>query len=87
MSKAFMLVLLFAMISFSGCTDGQLGKLSAYNGSAEVKCYSGDTLIYEGASTGKISNSESSDGYYFVDKKDNLLKEISGNCIITYKEY
>lgn len=85
--KLLSLFLMSLTLLFSGCTDGQLGKLSSYNGSANVKCYSGDTLIYEGISTGKISNSESSDGYYFVDKKDNLLKEISGNCIITYKEY
>ncbi len=71
----------------AGCTDGQLGKLSALGGSANVKCYSASLLIYEGSSTGKVSSSESSDGYYFVDKSDNKLKEVSGNCVITYQNY
>ncbi len=38
-------------------------------------------------STGKVESSDSSDGYFFVDAKDNKLKEVSGNCIITYESY
>jgi len=64
-----------------------MGKVSAYGGSANVKCYSGTMLIYDGDSTGKVQNSQQSDGYYFVDRKDNKLKEISGNCIVTYNSY
>jgi hypothetical protein len=74
-------------ISLVGCTDAQMGKFSALGGSAKVDCYSGERLIYSGESTGKVSNSESSDGYYFIDKSDNKLKEVSGNCIITYNNY
>lgn len=64
-----------------------MGKLSAYGGSANVRCYSAEKLIYEGDSTGKVTSSSSSDGYYFVDRKDNKLKEVSGNCVITYNSY
>jgi hypothetical protein len=78
--KLLSLFLMSLALLFAGCTD-------ASNGSASVKCYSGNILIYEGESTGIVSNSTESDGYYFIDKKDNLLKEVSGNCIITYKEY
>ena len=81
------LLTLGLVVLVSGCTDATLGKLSSYGGSATVECYSGERLIYRGDSTGKVSNSESSDGYYFVDKSDNKLKEVSGNCIITYKNY
>jgi len=80
------LTLLMA-IGLTGCTDAQLGRLSAYGGAANVKCYSAELLIFEGDSTGKVSSSESSDGYYFVDKADGKLKEVSGNCVITYSEY
>lgn len=79
-------VLLTALLCVA-CTDGQLGKLSALGGSANVKCYSAEKLIYDGNSTGKVSSSSQSDGYYFVDKKDGKLKEVSGNCVITYNEY
>jgi hypothetical protein len=85
--KLMSLFIISLALLFTGCTDADIGKLSAFNGSASVKCYSGNILIYEGESTGKVSNPEGSDGYYFVDKKDNLLKEVSGNCIITYREY
>jgi len=76
-----------SMLVLTGCTDAARGKLSAYVGSAGVVCYSGSSLIYKGESTGKVSSSESSDGYYFVDKSDGKLKEVSGNCIITYNSY
>lgn len=76
-----------AVLILSACTDARWGKISAYGGSATVKCYSAEKLIYEGESTGKVSSSESSDGYYFIDKSDGKLKEVSGNCVITYNIY
>jgi hypothetical protein len=82
-----MKILIIITLFLTACTDAQFGKISALGGSAKVVCYSGDLLIYEGESTGKVSNSSQSDGYYFIDKKDNKLKEVSGNCIITYNSY
>lgn len=84
--KKVLSVCLLAILA-TGCTDGTLGKLSAYGGSANVKCYSGTLLIYDGHSTGKVQSSSQSDGYYFVDREDNKLKEVSGNCVITYNSY
>lgn len=75
-----------AIVSLSGCTDAGLGKITSLGDSALIKCYSGELLIYEGHSTGKVRNEQSSDGYYFVDRKDGKLKEVSGNCVITYGE-
>jgi len=83
----YILLLLSALLLFTGCTDAARGKLSAYCGSASVKCYSGTKLIYDGKSTGKVKSSSSSDGYYFIDASDNKLKEVSGNCVITYEAY
>lgn len=71
----------------TGCTDATIGKLSAYGGSANIKCYSAEKLIFEGTSTGKVTSESSSDGYFFVDAKDNKLKEVSGNCVIEYQSY
>jgi len=83
--KSFILVVI--ALTFIGCTDAAKGKISAYGGTATVVCYSGERLIYSGESTGKVSNSAESDGYYFIDKADNKLKEVSGNCVITYNTY
>lgn len=82
---------IFAITIIAGltasCTDATLGKLSAYGGSADIKCYSGTKLIYEGTSTGKVQSEASSDGYNFVEKKSGKLKEVSGNCVIEYQKY
>ena len=72
-------------LSFTGCSDAQWGKLGAYGDSATITCYSGGKLIYNGESTGKVISEKSSDGYFFKDKKDGKLKEVSGNCVIAYK--
>lgn len=71
-------------IMLIGCTDAQRGKISALGDNAKIECYSGDKLIYSGFSSGKISNEENSDGYYFRDKKTDKYMEVCGNCVITY---
>ena len=55
------------------------------NREAYIKCYSGGELIFDGESDGKVFSEENSDGYVFIDKKDGKLKEVSGDCIISYK--
>lgn len=85
--KLFTLLLLATCATITGCTDAAQGKLRAYGGAADIECYSGTALIYEGTSTGKVNSSKSSDGYYFVDIADGKLKEVSGNCVIAYKGY
>ncbi len=84
MRNTTMLLITLLALTITGCTDASWGRMSALGNSAKVKCYSGELLIYEGESTGKVKNSEQSDGYYFVDKADGKLKEVSGNCIVEY---
>ncbi len=55
------------------------------NREAYIKCYSGGKLIFDSESDGKVFSEENSDGYVFIDKKDGKLKEVSGDCIISYK--
>ena len=78
---------MIVVLGLSACTDGMVGKVRSFGGNAKVECYSAELLIYSGYSTGKVNSSAQSDGYYFVDKKDNKLKEVSGNCVITYENY
>lgn len=82
----FAVVIAFALIVLSGCSDAAMSKLSnkLTGEAASVKCYSGDKLIYDGVSTGKISTEQSSDGYYFREKSSGDLVEVSGNCLIRY---
>jgi len=78
------LVLGFSLLSAIGCTDAQISKFQSLGDSATIKCYSGEKLIFEGKSTGKVKSEANSDGYAFKDAGDGKLKEVSGNCIIEY---
>lgn len=78
------LSVIIALCALNGCTDAEWSKLKSYGGRAEIECYSGTKLIYQGTSTGKINSSEQSDGYYFRDDKTGKLMEVSGNCVIRY---
>ena len=82
--KVFVVTIL--AISILGCTDATISRIGAFGDSAHVQCFSGEKLIYDGRSTGRVSNSENSDGYYFRDASDGVLREVSGNCIVSYGE-
>lgn len=75
--------LMAIVVALSGCTDAGIAKMVSYGNTSLVQCYSGERLIYEGTSTGKVSNESSSDGYFFEDSATGLLMEVSGNCVIT----
>jgi hypothetical protein len=81
MKILFIVITLFILAS---CTDAGIGKMTSLGGSADVRCWSGGQLIYEGESTGKVESELDSDGYFFRDKKTNEFMEVSGNCVINY---
>ena len=82
--KAFITAtLLGGAVLTTGCTDAFKGKLVSYGNQSHLQCYSGGKLIFEGVSTGKVTSESSSDGYYFTDAEDGMLKEVSGDCVIT----
>ena len=66
----------------TSCTDAKRAKLLALGSSRSIECYSGDTLIYKGMSSGKIASEQASDGYYFKDNATGKLMEVSGNCVL-----
>ena len=68
----------------ASCTDTQMSELSAYGDPANVTCYSGGVVVFEGRSTGKVSSSTSSDGYLFRDASTRRLTEVSGDCVLQY---
>lgn len=80
-----LMIFLLMIASIIGCTDAEMQKLTNLGNSAYIECYSGELLIYSGTSTGKVISESTSDGYFFKDAADGNLKEVSGNCIISYK--
>ncbi len=79
-----LIVVLLISISTVGCTDAERSKFFNYGKSAEVKCYSGDRLIYSGYSSGKVVSYDDSNGYMFRTKDTGTLMKVSGNCVIKY---
>tara|TARA_Y100001972_G_scaffold38686_1_gene47729 strand:- start:14967 stop:15254 length:288 start_codon:yes stop_codon:yes gene_type:complete len=92
-------ILLFLLIFAVGCTDAVWDKFATIGRKAEVKCYSGNTMIFWGVSSGKVSNEEHSDGYFArwkvkqvsgqwdsVETGQTLAASVSGNCIIIYED-
>jgi hypothetical protein len=89
--------LLTMLILFTSCTDAAWDKFSALGNRSEVKCYSGERLIFHAYSTGRIANEEGSDGYFarwniisvdgqwkHIDTTQPLSAGVSGNCVMIY---
>lgn len=70
-------------LAIAGCTDAQMAQIQTLGDAAEIKCYSGGNVIYEGKSTGKVSSEEKSDGWYFKDASNGKLIRTNADCIIT----
>lgn len=68
-----------------GCSNANLGAVSAWGQDHIIKQYSGGQLIGQWESTGKVENEDHSDGYYFTDKATGRLVVISGDVQITVK--
>lgn len=88
---------LVSMLILGACTDAAWDKYSALGKRAEVKCYSGGTLIFHGLSTGRIANEENSDGYFarwdiifiegewkYLDKAESVTMGVTGDCTLAY---
>jgi len=72
----------------NSCTDAKQAKLGSYNDSFKIELVNYDgTVTHSWISTGKVSNEENSDGYYFLDSKTGELIQVSGNIILTRISY
>ena len=90
MKKSLLLLSTIALaFGVSACSSVQTNMSRTFadwtNREAYIKCYSGGKLIFDSESDGKVFSEEASDGYVFIDKRDGKLKEVSGDCVISYK--
>jgi hypothetical protein len=86
--KFTILITLLGISTLNGCgtINGAMKSCTSNTGTpAEIKCYSGGNLIYEGNSTGKPASEASSDGYYWTDSETGRLVEASADCIFIYE--
>jgi hypothetical protein len=77
---------LIPLLFLVGCTDARWDKITALGDRAKITCYSGGVVIYSGESTGKLLETESSDGYNLRDSKTGGLVQVDGDCIVVYQE-
>lgn len=79
-----LILIIVVLFSITSCTDAQQAKLGGYGDRFKVEILNCDgSVTHSWISSGKVSNSESSDGYYFNDEKTGNLIEVSGSIIIT----
>jgi hypothetical protein len=81
----FYVVLLFTVLTIMAtmvsCTDATMSKMGGYGDTFTIKVLGPDTMItYH--STGKVISEKESDGYYFTNRENGKLVEVSGNIII-----
>lgn len=74
---------LLLLLLFTSCTNAQCAQFSSLGSRGHIKCYSANTVIYEGDSTGKISTESQSDGWFLQDAETGKLVRVSGACVIT----
>lgn len=78
------ILILVILFSITSCTDATQAKLGGYGDTFKVELLNCDgSITHSWVSTGKVANSENSDGYYFNDAKTGTLIEVSGSVIIT----
>lgn len=73
--------LILALLALLGC-DARVSQINSIGLRNYIKCYSGNLLIYEGMSTGKIISDMDSNGRFFKEEGTDKLIEVSGNCVI-----
>ncbi len=75
-------LLIIAALTLAGCTDAGMANFTTLGSSADVTCYSGGKITYDGSSTGKVKTTQDSDGWEFVDKATGKFMRVSGDCVI-----
>jgi hypothetical protein len=73
-------VTMILLLLLTACSDTSLAHMEAMGQSAHIVCYSADTLIFEGDSTGKVT--EGTWGWEFMDRQSDTLVRVNGNCVI-----
>ncbi len=79
----FSLVVTLAVVAWWLFPDAKFEKKFAegFGSPQYIRCYSGNGLILEDVSTGKVYSEGSSDGYYWKSRLDGKLYEASADCI------
>lgn len=78
------IALIVVAVGLAGCTDADQARLTNFGEPGRVTCHSGDKIVFDDFSTGRISKHGDSDGFYFVSQTTNRLTEVTGTCTVDY---
>lgn len=78
------ILVLASLLAFASCTDATWSSLTALGTPARITCYSGGVVFYDACSTGKIADSQGSDGYILDDALTHRHVQVAGQCLIDY---
>lgn len=76
-----------ALVLIASCTNAERLRMSAATGGsiADVQCWSGDTLTYEGSTSSRVYDTDIG-GWEFVEASTGRLVEIKGDCVFRYRK-
>ena len=72
------------VLALAGCTDAQMSSFGALGSEARITCYSGNAVIFDSESTGKVMEAEGN-GLAFRDKASGKYVRAYADCIVTEK--
>lgn len=75
-------IIALSFLALTACTDRVRSKIMKIGSDAEIKCYSGGQLVYDGKSSGMVGQEESGAGFSWMDKKTGLSVSSNADCVI-----
>lgn len=75
------LTIIAAALVIAGCTDAERAAIGAYGNESKVTCYSGNGVIYDDTSTGKVAQIDG-DGITFKSKATGRYVRAYADCIV-----
>jgi hypothetical protein len=73
---------LISLFILEACSDTDKASISALGISGHIRCFSGDIVILDTHSTGRIQTVGNSDGWELKDAQTGKFVRVSGPCVI-----
>ena len=78
------MIVVAMVLVLAGCTDAERSKFGAYGSEAVITCYSGNAVIFDDESTGKVLEADGN-GIAFRSKSSGKYVRAYADCIVTEK--
>lgn len=76
------LLVLIPVLLLIGCFSAEVSSFTSIGSNCKVSVYSGNQLVREFRSNGKVLTESGTDGWYFTNKETGKLVRVSGTVVI-----